>query len=60
MKCHKCGKLGHKGIGCFSRKKDPSKKNKVRLLEEKSADKEDLSEPEKCRAVNSSKEVLFS
>ena len=64
MKCHKCGKPGHKGLACFSRKnksqQDKTKKTKVRQVEEKAADEEDLSESEECRAVSSSKEVLFS
>ena len=64
MKCNKCGKPGHKGIACFSKKnnksqQDKTKKTKVRLVEEKAAD-EEQSDSEECRAVSSSKEVLFS
>ena len=64
MKCNKCGKPGHKGIACFSKKnnksqQDKTKKTKVRQVEEKAAD-EEQSDSEECRAVSSSKEVLFS
>ena len=35
MKCHKCGKPGHKGLACFSRKnrsqQDKTKKTKVKV-----------------------------
>ena len=65
MKCHKCGKRGHKGKACFSRNNQSHQdrstaNNKARQVEEKPAEEEDLSEPEECRAVSSSKEVLFS
>jgi hypothetical protein len=64
--CNNCGKTGHIGKACFKNnikqqtKRDASKP-KARQVEEKSDDHEaDISDSEECRAVNSSREVLFS